>query len=520
MFFLKIAVWMTVFILTASLGRLPSVRHNLPLVFIIGGLGACSMGFLFWVSASHREYLFTSTFYQSDVFAGYLLLLIPLAGSFALFSLDTSRRFLFSLVTFVFVISLFLTGSRGGLFVFFVIVAVWGFLVSRQRPKIFKTIAFMLSLFGLGGVLYLWRLRDPALIGNFITKIKNPFNWFVATHARFSFWKGGLRIFARHPWFGSGLDTYGRVFPMFQEKFYWYSRYPHNAYIQFLSDGGIFATIFFVALIGAILYAGFRAMRQWDSDSPLTIGLWVGFLAGALHLFLDVDSNFLTWSVLFWAYGGLLAAYAGKSASDTRPGRFLKFFFVFLTAVFLSFQVLLALAHYAQARAEGFMEKKATLQALTALDEAIRFFPRDSSFYEQKSHLEFALYQETLAQKWLFAAQDDLKEALRIDPVRPMNLGELAGVVSYFPRGPATAESLLKQSLRLDPWNYPLQWVQLADLFSADGNVREAKAIYQGVLNRYPENDIARLPSFRQQEFKTAVSLARGRLSPLKNVRP
>ncbi len=498
---------MATFLLATGIGRKESAKYDLPLIFLSGGLGACAVGYLFWLVAGKSVFFMSSTFYESDVFAGYLLLLIPLAASLAVFSDDGLRRLMYALVTVLFVLTLAFTDSRGAILVFCFVMILWFLFVMRKRYGTLRSVAVYGLVFTVFGSFYLALNRNTPFVHQLWEKTTNPSSWLVTISARLSFWKGAILIFLNHPFFGSGFDTFGRLFPMFQERFTWYSRYPHNFYLQLLSEGGILTFSILAAILVLVGQSGFRAVRASEKDIWLPLGLLLGFLAGVLHLLVDVDSNFTLWSVLFWGEAGLLVSLdpAWKSISPTSAFKWgvrAIFAALFLGGIFIQSSAIFD----EQAQAEK--EKGHFEHALRKEEWALRLFPYDASYDEHKAQLDFALYRKTGEKTHLDTMKHDFEKALALDSIKPLYLFEFGEAIIQTGGDIRDAEGLIERAILLDPMNYPMHQTRLGDILLEEGRTKEAEDTYGKVIALYPENQLFSLQFFRMPDYQNALALA------------
>jgi len=517
--FLNVSAWMATLVVCAGLGRKKEAILTFSRMVVLVGMALCAVGFLLVISGTGNSFAagITSTFYQSDVFAGFLLLVIPVSFALALEQIeDRMRLWMYLLATLLFVVTLFLTGSRGAILVFVLLMFPGGYLVYKRRPQVLAWIPWGLGIAAAVTAVYLFRPKNHAFLARIIEKAKAPSNWMIASQARMTFWKGALANFVSHPWLGSGLETFGRVFPRFQQHFYWYSKYPHNFYLQTLSDGGLFVFIPLLALLGFIFYAGIRVLKK--DVSVLTLGLFFAFLGGSLHLFLDVESNFLMWSLLFWGIGGFLISL-DEGAHFRPPAVWMRITSTLIVLVLLGFQSAYAFSFYFDEKAHEAVRGNDPQAGVNLESKAIQFFSANGGYYEGKAQAEIFLCAAAKNRAWCDSAKADYEEALRRDPVRPLYLGELATLLNGTYGDRQNAERLWRRSIELDPFNYPYHYLALGDLKLAEGNLSAAGEFYERVIAIYPEPDLLRLPSFRQDEFRNAILFARARLAKIEKMR-
>jgi tetratricopeptide (TPR) repeat protein len=508
LFFLQLSTWIFTLFICADLSNRKWKLEQVPLLFLIGGLGVTGIGYLFWMAAGKQFPFMTSTFYESDVFAGYLILLIPTAASFAFSSEDRIRQLLYSMTAFFMMITLFFTSSRGAILIFIFICILWTAFAYQKKPILAKFSLGILLFCISTAFIYLSLFKHKFTLKSIYMKAVNPQSWFTAIGARLSFWIGGIKIFIHHPVLGSGPNTFGRLFPQYQKYFFWYSRFPHNFYIQLLSDQGMINFLLFSSLIMLILIQGFKSLKTETKNYFLLLGLTCGFLAGSLHLFIDVDSNFLSWSVLFWAEGGLILALTARDTDNPTVSKTLKYLLGFILVILILFQGAALSASLLNHQAEKYFSRGKLKTALIKAEKAAKLFPLDSNYFNQESLIEVGLYQKYDKKSWIIKAEKSLNKAIELDPDKPLYLGEMSEIVERLPHGSKKGIILLKKALSLDPLNYPEHYLWLADLEAREKKYKEAKKIYHRILSLYPLSEIHQLPFFRYNNFAMSLAMA------------
>jgi O-antigen ligase len=119
--------------------------------------------------------------------------------------------------------------------------------------------------------------------------------------------ESALRGFLHHPLFGVGIGAYNNT----NEKA------PHNAYVRFLSETGVFGFVGFAGYLCAISARIFRRSRAAGSkeDGWIVTGLQALFATHLAYLFLG-DWPF---QMYFWLFAGLAAAAAEGPEVADRP---------------------------------------------------------------------------------------------------------------------------------------------------------------------------------------------------------
>jgi O-antigen ligase len=245
---------------------------------------------------------FFSSFVNQHHFASFMLMTIGL--SLALFLESSVRRnkkifLLFGLL--LMAIAIILTGSRGALLS---LIAVVGFVISfkfaaRDRTyesdgktkasRNFRIPVYIVSfltivIFLIGSIILLG--GDQSLIrGIGLAETQGDFS-----NGRLHFWSIALQNFSNHPILGTGLDSFGVVYPEYDT---WNGIFrveqTHNDYLQILSDAGIFGFICVISFIVLFVKKGFSKIKNTQSryNKSVSIGAFAGCLGILIHSFVD-----------------------------------------------------------------------------------------------------------------------------------------------------------------------------------------------------------------------------------------
>ena len=105
------------------------------------------------------------------------------------------------------------------------------------------------------------------------------------------------RIFMDNPLTGVGLKNFREVCTRYTEHCH---PHPHNIYLEFLSESGVFGFVFFIAFV-AIIIVTFARRTIRNSINPAAIGFFAGALLISLFPFAATQSYFSNWpAMLLW----------------------------------------------------------------------------------------------------------------------------------------------------------------------------------------------------------------------------
>ncbi len=167
------------------------------------------MGFLVSITGMARG--FTYPFINKNHFAGYVEMTSFLAIGYLLTDLDQQKRIIFSFMSVVMILGLFLSLSRAGLLCFLFSLGLMFYLL-RLRKTIRKK-----SLLILGLLMFTFLFMLIAGIEPFLERVSTLFqNEAINSEGRWLIWKDTLRIIRDFPVFGAGLGTFRSIYPMYK----------------------------------------------------------------------------------------------------------------------------------------------------------------------------------------------------------------------------------------------------------------------------------------------------------------
>ncbi len=264
-----------------------------------------SNGRLYWLREPRYGGAIFGPFVNKNHYAGYMEMLVPLALVACLRAGSAiDRRVLLAFAAIVMGVSIFLSGSRGGIAAF---VAELAFLLvcmaahrDGRRPVLWLlgiaviTAALLLSLGAdsIAGKLAPGKLHDEALSRGAIARDSVP-------------------IIREKPWLGHGIGMFPVIYPR-------YRSFPtdlevnaaHNDYVQFLVETGIAGLLALLGLFVLAYRGGFRQLDRWRDSWPAAFSLAAATACTGLLVHSAVDFNLQIPSnaLLFYALLALAAS--------------------------------------------------------------------------------------------------------------------------------------------------------------------------------------------------------------------
>lgn len=256
-------------------------------------------------------------------FAGYMELAVAMPLALLLSgALETYKRPLYAFAAVVMAMSLMATNSRGGIIslgaeIFVLLVAAsfeWGGRKRKSERRERRVRAALVRL-GLAGAVVIVLIGGALLISGpevFTRFLGSPIAEDPTT-GRAHFWSVTLDVIKAYPVVGSGLGSFGAIYPRYDTRNGIYRlEQAHNDYLQTLSDAGLIGAVLGVAFI-VILFR--RGVARRETHDPFRRAVTTGALAGCfavlVHSFFDFTLHTTANALLFL----ILAAIATQ---DTR----------------------------------------------------------------------------------------------------------------------------------------------------------------------------------------------------------
>jgi O-antigen ligase len=289
-----------------------SQARRLTLVFVIYGFaiaalallqGISSNGKLYWIRQPRLGGWIYGPYVNHNHYAGLmeLLLPIPLVLAFTRF-VDSRERLIAGTAAAVMAGTVFLSGSRGGMFAILAEVIVLATVLIRQRRGAKLALAAGIFLLVLGSLLA-W-LGGNELIQR-VSSISSEARTEISGGMRLSIDRDALHMFRVHPILGSGLGTFPVVYPQFR-SFYtnFFVNEAHNDYLQLLTEVGLLGFSAMIWFLVLVYRAALRKITNWTADvtGGLTLACILGVTGILVHSFLDFNLEIPANAALFYVF--------------------------------------------------------------------------------------------------------------------------------------------------------------------------------------------------------------------------
>lgn len=375
-----------------------------------------------------------AVFTSPNVFAGLLVMLLPLALFLFWTSSPTVSKILSGSAVLVMMAAFLLTGSRGGLLALLIVLAILlaGFIKRKELRWLAVNLAFFATLAGLFDLL-LNRLAGK-LVAN--VAIHQPLIFAEAVtsfEGRLHLWRGTLDMIKSYPIIGSGLGTFAGLYPNFQNSGI-YSKFAHNTYLQLLAETGLIGGLLFLSLVVCLWLKplkGFYVSLKDDRQLALLV-LLSALTASIFRNLIDYDWSIAAVGLVFWFLAGLafspvLDSPASKKRSVsleawTKGKKIMASLVISILGMGLVLLVSSSLIgyFYRQQATEDFKSKRYA-QAAESLKKAVAFDPVSAQYRHELAANYYMIWQKGGGSNWLWLqkAINSEKKAVSLERAWP-----------------------------------------------------------------------------------------------------
>jgi O-antigen ligase len=247
-------------------------------------------------------------------FAGAVMaiLLILCFGQFFLSSTKMSKKLILATTTLLLLITIRATQARQAIIILLLgILIIALFLIYDKNNKIGKISFSMLipvSLLSVLGMLQIGPLQDLLYKGSL--------------SIRGYYWRAGLKMFTENPFFGVGIDNYGKFFKEVREVNYSLSygfsitsSNAHNTIIQYFATGGFLVGFSYLLLQIITLYCALKLiLRSHGDEKKIAVTIFAAWVAFQAQSLISIENI----GVAIWGWllsGSLIGLYFSDNES-------------------------------------------------------------------------------------------------------------------------------------------------------------------------------------------------------------
>jgi len=233
-----------------------------------------------------------ASFNHYNGFAGYLVMAFFIAIGWIMYLKKIWVRLIVALLSFLIIINLLLTYSRGAWISFLLVSLVFIWVISYKKKKI---------LFGLFLIFF-----AIAVIN--ISSVRERFLLIFQSGGdsdRFRVWKLAMSMVKDSPLLGKGLGLFMSFFRDYSPNIL--IQYAHNCYLQMLAETGFIGFLPFLWFLIELMRTACKRIQ--GKNDFLLMGLFAAVSAFLVHMFFDTHLYSLKSAILFWLISAFLAVY-------------------------------------------------------------------------------------------------------------------------------------------------------------------------------------------------------------------
>lgn len=330
-----------------------------------------------------RQLSVFSLFGNPNLLADFLAAALPAAAAVALLAGSKLKRALGAAAAVTIAVTLCMTGSRAAFAAAaagLMALAAWRFSASRKKAPIF---AFIGSAAVVAALIAIVTLVVPGKLGS--------------VPMRIAYWKAAISIFKERPILGGGDGSFRLEYMNYQRQYFKSPhpketerialiekpRYPHNEYLNELSDNGIIGALFFMLAIGSGIAAGLRAPPRGSIVSATWSASLVAVAVSSFFSFpIRIPTTGFIFPLVLAAADSMRTAQADNSLSNT-PNKNLSFKLIFLilaigaSIALVYIQSLYMMSNVYLTQAKKMYVNRATDYALEEANGAISLTPNN-----------------------------------------------------------------------------------------------------------------------------------------------
>jgi O-antigen ligase len=306
---LYIAYALACFLITQSLTRTRHLRVITTALIVYGSVVAVfavlqslsSTGKLYWLRTPRSGGWIYGPYVNHNHYAGLMEMLAPLPLVFAFSRYAHGRRRWWAAGAAAFMgATIFLSGSRGGMMAFALQIALFFWLLFRERRR--EGVAFLLGAFLLISLALVGWISGSEVKARISTASLDKHSE-IANDIRLSINRDTMRMFAKRPALGWGLGTFDSVYPQFR-SFYTRLRVDeaHNDYLQLLSETGIVGGAIAIWFLIAVIRPALRKSKGWPSNvnGIAAVASLIGICGILVHSLVDFNLEIPANALLFY----------------------------------------------------------------------------------------------------------------------------------------------------------------------------------------------------------------------------
>ncbi|MGF1572812.1 MAG: O-antigen ligase family protein [Sumerlaeia bacterium] len=425
----------------------------------------------------------------SNIYAGFLVLAIPLGIGVIATQQRLVARLLAAGGVLVCIGGILLSGSRGGTVAALLFVALCFFAWPVQKRWLNKQkIAATVSLFV---------LAIPAVLqaqGTVLSRVGG----LSTLQQRFYYWEAAWAMFLKSPLIGNGLGSFEVLYPAYRVVGSQETRQSHSLLFETLAELGLVGVLLFAAIFLWAVWVYVKSFKE--SVDPLSLFLLLSMLAGLFHGLVEYTFTFPEFN-LFW--GLILGLFVGNSLctdcnkAPENAKAFGRISTIQISILSTLVACLLLLCWWRSNVIPGIIQEYELTSELAASEQEIGIALDyiDRAIYWEADNAQLYVNRARLASYLGADPRLDLIKAQQLNPYS----AALVDAYADYQRANGNVKvttTLLEKAHELHPLDATHR-MNLADQYQALGRTEDAKMLFEGIWAlKLSEEENRRLPGF------------------------
>lgn len=271
--------------------------------------GIAPNGKLYWVRLPRLGGWIYGPYVNHNHYAGLMELLVPIPLVLSLTRLIEEKvRIAAGVAAAIMAVTIFLSGSRGGMIAIFVELVVLAVVLLRQKRGMriaVSAAAFVVVLLSL--LTWLGGKELTARVSSISAETRTE----ISGGMRLSIDRDTLHMFREKPVFGWGLGTFPVVYPQFR-SFYtnFFVNEAHNDYLQLLAEMGLLGFAMMAWFLVTLYRQTLGKLGKWTSEvsDAVTLACILGLTGILVHSLFDFNLQIPANAALFYVFCTIAAA--------------------------------------------------------------------------------------------------------------------------------------------------------------------------------------------------------------------
>ncbi|MFA6391829.1 MAG: O-antigen ligase family protein [Patescibacteria group bacterium] len=454
-----------------------------------------------------------SFFGWRNIFAGFILLTLPITLTQFLVEKGKSKNIFFGVATILLTVNLYFTFSQASwiAMAFVLLMLIWFLrklpakqLIIRLSVVILISVILVTALLQLHAPLSSESIQDANVIQS------------VAVGNRIDYWRTSLEMFTNYPWAGVGIGNFETIYTHYQQNVWSFSVSPHNSLLLFLTELGVFGLIAFLAFLFAVARKAKILLKNYRPDDKsiyyYAVGIFGGIVASFGHSLTDVDWEVPSLLLLWFIEAGLIYALANTSfgkdiePSEDRKGNVKTQILFFISSLVFGYLIIVPTITDLWNKKVDIAQNEFgdNINSIAMLKKAIAINPINADLYKNlaESYQISLLDHRGIREENQYNIIKYAREAVRLDPLSAKRHEALGYALNFVSSGEdeeiMEAEIELQKAMVYDP-NTIYQYQLLGFILQRQKKYNQAIEILDVALKLYNDETVIKMHADQNQ---------------------